>query len=58
MKQQEIIARALQLKAAERFEAEEAVHRLRACDEGRMKTMLFEEIFGKRCGERASKCVC
>lgn len=26
--------------------AEEALHRARACDEGRMKTLPFEEVFG------------
>lgn len=26
--------------------AEEASHRARACDEGRMKTVPFEEVFG------------
>ena len=32
----------------DRIWAEEAVHRARACDEGRMKTLLFEEVFGKQ----------
>jgi len=27
--------------------AEEALHRVRACDEGRMKTLSAEEVFGK-----------
>jgi putative addiction module component (TIGR02574 family) len=27
--------------------AEEALHRARACDEGRMKTEPFDEVFGK-----------
>lgn len=26
--------------------AEEALHRARACDDGRMKTLPFEEVFG------------
>ena len=62
----EIMDRALQLKAAERYEivekimrsldkpdseidrvwAEEALNRARACNEGRMKTLSFEEVFG------------
>ena len=29
--------------------AEEALHRARACDEGRMKTVSFEDVFGGRC---------
>ncbi|MCF8210300.1 MAG: addiction module protein [Rhodoferax sp.] len=29
--------------------AEEAVQRARACDEGRMKTLTFEEVFGNQC---------
>ena len=28
--------------------AEEALHRARACDEGRMKTLPFEEVFGNQ----------
>jgi len=28
--------------------AEEALHRARACDEGRMKTLPFEEVFGDK----------
>lgn len=28
--------------------AEEALHRARACDEGRMKTLSFEEVFVSR----------
>ena len=28
--------------------AEEALHRARACDEGRMKTISFEEVFGDK----------
>ena len=28
--------------------AEEALNRARACDEGRMKTVPFEEVFGKK----------
>ena len=28
--------------------AEEALHRARACDEGRMKTVSFEEVFGNQ----------
>ncbi|PJC15142.1 MAG: addiction module protein [Comamonadaceae bacterium CG_4_9_14_0_8_um_filter_57_21] len=27
--------------------AEEAVHRARACDDGRMKTLAFDEVFGR-----------
>lgn len=27
--------------------AEEATHRARACDDGRMKTIAFEEVFGR-----------
>ncbi len=47
----EIMDRALQLKAAERYEidcvwAEEALNRARACDEGQMKTLSFEEVSG------------
>jgi hypothetical protein len=45
----EIVDRALQVKTAERYEidrvwAEEALNRARACDEGRMKTLSFEEV--------------
>ena len=29
----------------DRIWAEEALHRARACDEGRMKTLSFEEVF-------------
>jgi len=32
--------------ALERVWAEEAVHRVRACDDGRMKTLGFDEVFG------------
>lgn len=28
--------------------AEEALHRARACDDGRMKTLSFEEVFGSK----------
>jgi putative addiction module component (TIGR02574 family) len=28
--------------------AEEALYRARACDEGRMKTLSFEEVFGDK----------
>ena len=28
--------------------AEEALHRARACDEGRMKTLPFEKVFGSK----------
>lgn len=28
--------------------AEEALHRARACDEGRMKTLSFEEVFDSK----------
>lgn len=28
--------------------AEEALHRVRTCDEGRMKTLSSEEVFGKK----------
>ena len=28
--------------------AEEALHRARACDTGRMKTMPFEKVFGRK----------
>lgn len=30
----------------ERIWAEEALHRARACDDGRMKTLPFDEVFG------------
>ncbi len=30
----------------DRIWAEEALHRARACDDGRMKTLSFEEVFG------------
>ncbi len=30
----------------DRVWAEEASHRARACDEGRMKTLSFDEVFG------------
>ena len=30
----------------DRVWAEEALHRARACDEGRMKTLSFDEVFG------------
>ncbi|MEI6738631.1 MAG: hypothetical protein WCL29_09170 [Pseudomonadota bacterium] len=29
--------------------ADEAMHRARACDDGRMKTLAFEEVFGSEC---------
>jgi hypothetical protein len=32
----------------DRVWAEEALHRARACDEGRMKTLLSEEVFGNQ----------
>lgn len=32
----------------DRVWAEEALHRARACDEGRMKTVSFEEVFGNK----------
>lgn len=32
----------------DRVWAEEALHRVRACDEGRMKTVPFEEVFGNK----------
>lgn len=32
----------------DRIWAEEALHRARACDEGRMKTLPFEEVFGNQ----------
>lgn len=32
----------------DRVWAEEALHRARACDEGRMKTISFEEVFGNK----------
>lgn len=32
----------------DRICAEEALHRARACDEGRMKTLPFEEVFGNQ----------
>ena len=32
----------------DRVWAEEALHRARACDEGRMKTVSFEEVFGNQ----------
>jgi len=32
----------------DRIWAEEALHRARACDEGRMKTLPFEEVFGDK----------
>jgi hypothetical protein len=32
----------------DRVWAEEAVHRARACDEGRMKTLPFEDVFGEK----------
>jgi putative addiction module component (TIGR02574 family) len=28
--------------------AEEALHRARACDQGRMKTLPFEDVFGEK----------
>jgi hypothetical protein len=28
--------------------AEEALHRAKACDEGRMKTVTFKEVFGDK----------
>jgi len=28
--------------------AEEALHRARACDDGRLKTLPFEEVFGEK----------
>lgn len=32
----------------ERIWAEEALHRARACDQGRMKTLPFDEVFGDK----------
>lgn len=32
----------------DRIRAEEALRRARACDEGRMQTLSFEEIFGDK----------
>jgi putative addiction module component (TIGR02574 family) len=32
----------------DRVWAEEALHRAKACDEGRMKTLSFEEVFGNK----------
>lgn len=32
----------------DRVWAEEALHRARACDEGRMKTLSFEDVFGNK----------
>ena len=32
----------------DRVWAEEALHRARACDAGRMKTLSFEEVFGDK----------
>jgi putative addiction module component (TIGR02574 family) len=32
----------------DRVWAEEALHRARACDHGRMKTLPFEEVFGEK----------
>lgn len=32
----------------DRIWAEEALHRVRACDEGRMKTLSAEEVFGEK----------
>jgi len=32
----------------DRVWAEEALHRVRACDEGRMKTLSAEEVFGDK----------
>lgn len=32
----------------DRVWAEEALHRARACDEGRMRTISFEEVFGNK----------
>ena len=32
----------------DRVWAEEALQRARACDEGRMKTVSFEEVFGEK----------
>lgn len=32
----------------ERIWADEALRRARACDEGRMKTLSFEDVFGNR----------
>ncbi len=32
----------------ERVWAEEALQRARSCDEGRMKTLSFEEVFGNK----------
>jgi len=32
----------------DRVWAEEALHRARACDEGLMKTVSFEEVFGEK----------
>ena len=30
----------------DKVRAEEALHRARACDDGRMKTLSFDEVFG------------
>lgn len=68
MGKQEIIHKALQLKATECYEiaeqimqsldksypeidsvwAEEALHRAKACDAGRMKTVAFEDVFNNK----------
>lgn len=32
----------------DRVWAEEALHRAQACDEGRMKLLAFEEVFGEK----------
>ncbi len=32
----------------DRVWAEEALHRARACDEGRMQTVAFEQVFGDK----------
>jgi putative addiction module component (TIGR02574 family) len=46
----EIIMQSLDQPDAEidRVWEEEALHRARACDEGRMKTIPFEEVFGRK----------
>ena len=46
----EKIMRSLDKPDAEidRIWAEEALHRARACDEGRMRTVPFEEVFGDK----------
>ena len=50
MQTHEIIEEALKLKAIDRVWGEEAVRRVRALDEGRMKTYALDEVLAQASG--------